>query len=74
MKKQSQPGFYIKSKCKTFQKGQEWTDILNFITEYPFETHDYTPEGTNWIGGEPCPHDPCQELTKKYVIIIKQVR
>lgn len=71
---QKQPGFYINSKCKTFQKGQDWSDILNFVTDYPFETNDYTPDGTDWSGGEPGPHDPVSELTKKYVVCIKQVR
>jgi len=50
--------FYIKSRA--------------FINQ--IETHDWQPEGTDWSGGEPGPHDPRCDLKKKYVITVKEVR
>ncbi len=65
--------FYIKSKAKTFYKGDDYAELIDWFTNQ-IETHDYQPEGTNWSGGEPGPHDPVCELAKKYVITIKEVR
>ncbi len=57
------------SKSKTFQKGDDLSDAFDwFISQ--LETTDWQPEGTNWIGGEPCPHDPRCDLTHKYTITI----
>lgn len=65
--------FYIKSKAKTFYKGDEFSEALSWFVKH-IETHDWQPEGTNWIGGEPVPPDPRCDLAKKYVITIKEVR
>lgn len=55
------------SKTKTFQKGDELSEALDFLIEN-IETHDYQPEGTHWSGGEPCPMDPRCDFAHKYII------
>lgn len=59
-----------KSKSKTFHKGDDATaEILDFVMSN-LETDDYTPEGTDWSGGEPGPFDPRSDLKFKYVITL----
>jgi hypothetical protein len=59
------------TKSKTFQKGDDFYEVIEWFTsEGKFETNDYTPEGTNWSGGEPGPHDPVSALKNKYLITI----
>lgn len=60
------------SKSKTFQKDLEFYEIMEWIgsKESTIETNDYTPEGTNWSGGEPGPYDPVSALKYKYLITI----
>lgn len=58
------------SKSKTFHKGDDaLSEILDFVMG-SIETDDYTPEGTEWSGGEPGPHDPRHDLKFKYVITV----
>ena len=63
--------FYIKSKAKTFYKGDDYGDIIEWFMSQ-IETHDYQPEGTDC--GLLSPPDPVCELAKKYVITVKEVR
>lgn len=59
------------SKSKTFEKGADFGDVAEWVLSR-FETHDWQPEGTDWSGGEPGPHDPVCELKHKYrVVVIK---
>lgn len=64
-----------KSVTKTFQKGDDFIDVVNFFTGHDMfiETHDYQPEGTCWSQGEPGPYDPRCELKYKYVITIRRI-
>lgn len=56
-------------KSKTFQKGDEAWPLIDWVTRQ-IETNEYQPEGTDWGGGMPSPHDPVCELKHKYVITI----
>jgi hypothetical protein len=60
------------SKTKTFQKGDNYGELIEWIMAQ-IKTHDYQPEGTDWSGGEPSPHDPVCELMFKYKITINQL-
>lgn len=63
----------MKTKSKTFQKGDDVIpDILEFVMQN-IETHDYQPEGISSYNDGLTPHDPVSELKHKYVIVIKQV-
>lgn len=60
-------------RSKTFQKGDELSDVLDWIVNN-IDTHDYVPEGTSWIDGEPVPNDPRCELGYKYMIILQKFK
>lgn len=64
-----------KTNSKTFRKGVDFHEILDFITSEKggIETNDYTPEGTAGYGDGLSPHDPVSELKFKYVISITKV-
>lgn len=64
---------YIKSKTKTFQKDQDYGEVIEWFMSN-IETYDYEPEGTDWSCGMPGPHDPECNLSKKYVITIKELK
>lgn len=62
------------SKSKTFPAGTDFNEMLEFLTNNEIiQTNEYQPEETNWIGGEPGPHDPVCELKYKYILTITQV-
>lgn len=48
----SSPRYYIKSKAKTFYKGEDYGEMIEWFMKQ-IETVDFQPEGTNWSGGEP---------------------
>lgn len=60
------------SKSKTFQQGDDYGELIEWFMKQ-IETHDYQPEGTNWCGGEPSPHDPVCELKAKYRITVTKI-
>jgi hypothetical protein len=60
------------SKSKTFQKDEDYGQLIEWVMAN-IETHDWQPEGTDWSGGEPGPHDPHCDLMHKYVITIKRI-
>jgi hypothetical protein len=60
------------SKSKTFQKGDDYGDAVEWFL-HQIETTDYQPEGTEWSGGEPGPHDPVCELTHKYIVTVTKI-
>lgn len=62
----------MKTKSKTFQKGDDVPDMLDFIMNN-IETHDYQPEGISSYNDGLTPYDPVSELKHKYVITIKQI-
>jgi hypothetical protein len=57
------------SKSKTFHEGDDFGKVAEWVMNQ-FETNDYQPEGTLWLGGEPGPHDPVCELKFKYVVTV----
>lgn len=63
--------FYIKSRAKTFYKGDPAGEMIEWFINQ-IETHDWQPEGTDC--GMLSPPDPRCDLKKKYVITVKEVR
>jgi|SRR6478609_5262471 len=62
------------SKSKTFQKGDDFYEVINFFTQDGlFELDEIQPEGTDWSGGEPGPHDPQSLLKHKYIVYVVKV-
>lgn len=60
------------SKSKTFQKEDQLHETVDWMVSQ-LEIHDWQPEGTEWSGGEPGPHDPRSDLKFKYIITVTKV-
>ena len=44
-------------------------EVMDWVGDN-IEVHEWQPEGTCWIGGEPTPHDVRCDLKHRYVITI----
>jgi hypothetical protein len=62
--KQKQPGFYINSKCRTFQRGSNYNEVVKFVAGVVGKKYE---EVLNFENDKIV-------TTRKYVICIKQVR
>lgn len=63
--------YYIKSKSKTFYKGDPFHETIDWIVK-SLDTDEWQPEGTDC--GLLSPPDLRCDLAKKYVITIKKLK